>query len=118
MQQASIRSKSQIACLDHVSSGPCPLCKFEHLSYLFIRHAARVLRCTNCGMTMLNPQPTDSEITAFYANITGHDPFDSGTPLAGSFTEVEAANSYLKFLRMQDAPRSGMLLIAPKGSPF
>jgi len=67
---------------------------------------------------MLNPQPTDSEITAFYANITGHDPFDSDTPLAGSFTEVEAAKSYLKFLRMQDAPRSGMLLIAPKGSPF
>lgn len=69
---------------------------------------------------MLHPQPTESDIAAFYANNIGqgHDPFAENTQLVKSFTEREASKSYIRILKKQRASGSKMLLLAQKGHPF
>ena len=102
----------------HAKSSACPLCSFDHQTYLFLRHGARVHRCANCGLTMLHPQPTDSEILSFYERNIGPDAFANNGHLTSSFTERDAANAYVSRLRKHKAPRSRMLLVARKEHPF
>ena len=102
----------------HTESSACPLCSFDHQIYLFLRHGARVHRCANCGLTMLHPQPTDSEILSFYERHIGPETFANNGHLTNSFTEQDAANAYVDRLRKYKAPRSRMLLVALKEHPF
>ncbi len=96
----------------------CPLCDFDDWTYLFISHGGPVYRCANCGLTCLHPQPTRSDVLAFYANSTGYHPFADHTHLADCTTEQEAAEAYLHVLERHGALRSRILLIAPRGHPL
>ena len=76
-----------------------------------------VYRCNNCGLVRLHPQPTGSEIQAFYSSIHGRDELIEDD-LGKSRTEQEAASSYLRILQSRGVPKSGILLVAPKQHPF
>jgi hypothetical protein len=106
------------AALQKASAPSCQLCNSEHQTYLFSRHGTRVNSCTDCGLTLLNPQPTDSEIQTFYDHRVSQ-PFADNPEIALSFTEQEAAKVYVQILKHQKtAAGAKILLLAPKGHPF
>jgi hypothetical protein len=86
--------------------------------YLFVSHGVPVYRCGKCGFTRLYPQPTRSEVLAFYADTSGQDPFLDSAYLADSLTEQEAAGHYLAMLEQRGASGPALLLVAPAGHPF
>lgn len=93
----------------------CPLCGHADQQYLFVRHGAPVYCCANCQLTGLYPQPNRAEIDNFYA---GQNPVSFNTNQAQSYTEQEAARSYLQMLKKHKIAPSNLLLIAPKDHPF
>ena len=113
-----MQNPASLAGQTYKSGSLCPLCDVDHRTYLFVSRGGPVCRCTNCGLTGLDPQPTRSEILASYSNPPGHEPFVEDTFLASSLTEQEAARSYSKVLAERAASTSAILLVAPKGHPF
>lgn len=111
-------ANSETAASRAASADSCSLCGSEHQTYLFPRHGTRVYRCTNCGLTMLRPQPTDSDITGFYLNNSGNNSLADASQSINSLTEQEAAQAYLVELRKHKPPGSKMLVLAPKAHPF
>lgn len=45
----------------------CPVCESRHLHYSFSHHGYRVVRCDDCHLLMLNPQPSDAELADIYS---------------------------------------------------
>jgi SAM-dependent methyltransferase len=46
----------------------CPVCAARRFEYLFSIQASRLMRCTECGFTLLNPQPSDQKLAAIYSH--------------------------------------------------
>jgi SAM-dependent methyltransferase len=44
----------------------CPVCNGMRLHYLFSAQSYRIVRCEDCGLMMLNPQPSDEELNKTY----------------------------------------------------
>ena len=44
----------------------CPVCESRRLRYAFSHHGYRVVRCGDCRLMFLNPQPSDAELGAIY----------------------------------------------------
>ena len=44
----------------------CPICQSRRLHYAFSRNFRRMVRCAECGLMLVNPQPTDEELEAIY----------------------------------------------------
>lgn len=44
----------------------CPICESRRLHYAFSHHGYRVVRCADCRLLMLNPQPSDAELAQIY----------------------------------------------------
>ncbi len=44
----------------------CPLCGGDTLAYQFTDASTPVVRCSDCGLMMRNPQPSDAELAAIY----------------------------------------------------
>ena len=97
---------------------PCPLCTSIDWSYLFVSHGTAVFKCRNCGLTRLDPEPTDKDIRAFYSGDRSLGPDAGGHHLAESGTELQAAISYLDRLEGRHPGKSDTLLIAAAGHPF
>ena len=87
----------------------CPLCEFTSQVYLFTRHGARVVRCTNCALTRLQGD-TATETTA-------QPPADSGDAQP-SFTDRAAAEAYLAILHTRHGGGGSILAVAEAGHPF
>src|SRR5262245_3264866 len=52
----------------------CPICRSARLHYAFGIQGFRAVRCADCGILMLNPQPTDAELSEVYGEsyFLGH----------------------------------------------
>jgi 2-polyprenyl-3-methyl-5-hydroxy-6-metoxy-1,4-benzoquinol methylase len=48
--------------------GTCPVCESRRLRYVFSPHGHRVVRCADCRLMFLNPQPSDAELAAIYGD--------------------------------------------------
>ncbi len=55
----------------------CPVCNSARIYYLFSTADCRVVRCDDCGLVFLNPQPSEAEL----ARIYGADYFLGGAVL-------------------------------------
>ena len=53
----------------------CPVCDSNRLHYSFSHQSHRVMRCENCALMFLNPQPSDRELSEIYTAeyFLGHD---------------------------------------------
>jgi SAM-dependent methyltransferase len=45
----------------------CPLCASKRLHYVFSHQGYRVVRCADCRLMLLNPQPGERELAAIYS---------------------------------------------------
>ena len=45
----------------------CLVCKGARIYYLFSAADYRVVRCNDCGLVFLNPQPSDDELSRIYS---------------------------------------------------
>lgn len=88
----------------------CPLCEFTSQVYLFTRHGAHVVRCTNCGLTRLHGDT---------ARQSGEQPTPTGPDdAAPSITDRTAAENYLAIFRARGGAAGGMLAVVDEGHPF
>src|SRR5579864_6079216 len=88
----------------------CLLCKGPRVYYLFSASDHRVVRCNDCGLVFLNPQPSNREL----AQIYGADYFLGSDTPAGRQTVSEmkqaTAKVYLSQIRRYCGLSSGRLL--------
>lgn len=93
----------------HVVSA-CPICGSRRFHYLFSVKHHRLVRCTDCQFTLLNPQPGDQELAAIYSHdyFLGND--DSARAAAFSQLKLRTSESYLDQLRSYAGLQSGKLL--------
>jgi SAM-dependent methyltransferase len=80
----------------------CLLCNSTRFYYLFSNADQRVVRCNDCGLVFLNPQPADEEMAVI---------FDKRLSSAVNGDKASlAAKSYLSELRRYHGPSAGRLL--------
>jgi SAM-dependent methyltransferase len=88
----------------------CPLCSGRRLYYAFSLQEYRVVRCATCSLLLLNPQPSEAELTALYNEqyFLGEDTPESRARIA----EMKAATDrhYLQQLARYRGPGNGRLL--------
>jgi len=88
----------------------CPVCNGTRLHYLFSVKGYRTVRCDDCGLVMLNPQPSDADL----ARIYGADYFllGSGQVDEEHVTELKKATAdrYLDLIGRYRGPGLGRLL--------
>jgi glycosyltransferase involved in cell wall biosynthesis/SAM-dependent methyltransferase len=88
----------------------CPLCDSRRLYYAFSLQGYRVVRCAACSLLLLNPQPSESELSAIYNEdyFLGADTPEGGTRIA----EMKGATArhYLSQIRRYRGPEKGRLL--------
>jgi glycosyltransferase involved in cell wall biosynthesis/2-polyprenyl-3-methyl-5-hydroxy-6-metoxy-1,4-benzoquinol methylase len=82
----------------------CHVCKGMRVYYLFSVGGHRVVRCEDCGLVFLNPQPCDDEL----ARIHGVDNFSGGTSEPG--LKQAATGSYFSEIRRYHGLETGRLL--------
>src|SRR5260370_7595279 len=56
---------SQTDC-DQVLLNDCPLCRSRRVGYAFSHRESRVVRCPDCRLMFLNPQPSAAQLAAIY----------------------------------------------------
>jgi SAM-dependent methyltransferase len=88
----------------------CHVCKGARFYYLFSISDYRVVRCDDCGLVFLNPQPSDDEL----ARIYGADYFLGSNTETGrqAVSEIKQATAklYLSEIRRYGGFKSGRLL--------
>jgi len=78
--------------------------------YAFSHHESRVVRCSDCRLTFLNPQPSDSELAAIYnANYFLGSESDDGRAATRAMKR-ESAREYLHEIRRYIGQNRGRLL--------
>src|SRR5579862_9350777 len=88
----------------------CLICKSARVYYLFSAADYRVVRCNDCGLVFLNPQPSDAELSRIYG--TGYF-IRSDTPEGRqSVSEMKQATArlYLDQIRRYSGLTNGRLL--------
>ncbi|MBF0496847.1 MAG: glycosyltransferase [Deltaproteobacteria bacterium] len=89
----------------------CPCCNNNKLYYLFsIRDTHRVVMCQDCGLLLLNPQPSDEELDAIYGPeyFLGNS-LENGTDHQSRLKQATAVN-YLNLLARYRGASGGELL--------
>ncbi len=66
MATESAQSQSDAEC-EQPRRHDCPLCGSRRICYAFSQDESRVVRCPDCRLMFLNPQPSDAELAAIYA---------------------------------------------------
>ena len=88
----------------------CPVCNSARIYYLFSTADCRVVRCDDCGLVFLNPQPSEAEL----ARIYGTDYFLGGDTESGrqAVSEIKQATArlYLAEIRRYSGLQGGRLL--------
>ena len=88
----------------------CHVCKSVRVYYLFSACGHRVVRCDDCGLVFLNPQPSDDELARIYdANYFLGSDSEAGREAA---SELKQANAglYLSEIRRYHGSERGRLL--------
>src|ERR1017187_9538253 len=88
----------------------CHVCKGVRVYYLYSACGHRVVRCDDCGLVFLNPQPSDDEL----ARIYGENSFPGSDGEAGrnavSNVKLVAARVDLSEIRRYHGCQNGRLL--------
>ncbi len=88
----------------------CHLCKSERIYYLFTISGNRAVRCEDCGLVFLNPQPSEEELTQIHrTGNLAEENREAGYP-ASSEVKRAAAGLYLSEIRRYRGAEPGRLL--------
>jgi len=88
----------------------CHVCEGTRIYYLFSAANCRVVRCEDCGLVFLNPQPSDAELGAIYgANYFLGSETETGRKLAREIKQA-TAKSYLAEIARYRGGAPGRLL--------
>ncbi len=88
----------------------CHVCDGTRIYYLFSAADYRVVRCDDCGLVFLNPQPADEELAKIYnANYFLGSESEEGRRTAAEVKQA-TAKSYLAEIRRYRGPADGRLL--------
>lgn len=97
------------------SSEPCTIqtclvCNGARIYYLFSAKGHRVVRCDDCGLVFLNPQPSDGELARIYnANYFLGSESDAGRVAARELKQA-TARLYLSGIKRYHGAETGCLL--------
>ncbi len=94
----------------------CPVCGAHRFRYLFSVEQHRLLRCTDCEFTLLNPQPSNSELAAIYSKNYFLGSGDETKESAFAQLKLRTADSYLDQLESYGGLKKGRLLEIGSGS--
>jgi SAM-dependent methyltransferase len=88
----------------------CPICRGVRLHYAFGLQGFRAVRCADCRILMLNPQPSDAELRAIYTDtyFLG-DPGAHGESSASGMKSA-TARLYLDLIHRYRGAHGGRLL--------
>ncbi len=88
----------------------CSICGSNRLSYSFSHQSHRVMRCEDCALMFLNPQPSDAELAQIYTKdyFLGHGS-EEGRRNAAELKRA-TARQYLAELARYNGTPSGRLL--------
>ena len=88
----------------------CSVCGSGRLTYSFSLQSYRVMRCEDCALMFLNPQPSDEELAKIYTAeyFLGHDS-DEGRRNVSELKRATACQYLAELTRYNGAP-SGRLL--------
>jgi SAM-dependent methyltransferase len=88
----------------------CIICRSNRLHYLFSVCGYRVVRCDDCGLLLINPQPSDEELARIYSS----DYFFGGTSVntqrGMEDLKQQTADLYLDLLERYRGETGGRLL--------
>jgi 2-polyprenyl-3-methyl-5-hydroxy-6-metoxy-1,4-benzoquinol methylase len=88
----------------------CHVCKGVRIYYLFSASGHRVVRCDDCGLVFLNPQPSDDELARIYdANYFLGSENEAGRKAVSELKQA-TANLYLSEIRRYHGFEKGQLL--------
>src|SRR5689334_4903344 len=88
----------------------CHVCQGARVYYLFSTSGCRVVRCDNCGLLFLNPQPSDDELVRIYsANYFLGSDSQAGRHAASELKQA-TARLYLSEIHRYHGPERGRLL--------
>jgi ubiquinone/menaquinone biosynthesis C-methylase UbiE len=88
----------------------CHVCKSARFYYLFSIAAHRVVRCDDCGLVFLNPQPSDAELARIYnADYFLGSDTPAGRQLVGEIKQA-TAKFYLAEIQRYCGGQTGQLL--------
>jgi len=91
-------------------STTCPICSSRQLHYVFSHHGYRVVRCADCHLLMLNPQPSDAELAAIYTETYFLGDDTPETHARVSAMKGATARSYLNEIARYRGSHGGRLL--------
>lgn len=101
---------------EQVESSPyllsaCPICESRRLHYTFSHHGYRVVRCADCRLLMLNPQPSDADLAAIYTAdyFLGDDTYEGRNRV--SDMKAATARLYLDQIRRYRGGQAGGRLL-------
>jgi SAM-dependent methyltransferase len=88
----------------------CLVCESKRLRYAFSHHGYRVVRCADCHLLLLNPQPSEAELKAIYNAdyFLGDD--DPAARVHVSRMKAATARSYLNQIQRYCGTSGGRLL--------
>jgi SAM-dependent methyltransferase len=90
----------------------CHVCQSPRIYYLFSACGQRVVRCEDCGLVFLNPQPSDEELARIYtADYFLGSESDAGRETASRVKEATAQLYLAEIRRYQGLLRGRMLEI-------
>lgn len=88
----------------------CGLCGSRRLHYAFSKGSYRIVRCADCRLLMINPQPSDAELAAIYdAQYFLGEPDDAGRERVARM-KAATARTYLKRIAKYRGAAGGALL--------
>jgi len=88
----------------------CPVCASLRLRYSFSHQEHRVVRCGDCGLLFLNPQPSDEELGAIYTADYFLGAGDEASRNATRAMKRATAREYLAEIRRYRGDHRGTLL--------
>lgn len=88
----------------------CPVCASKRMHYAFSLQQYRVVRCADCNLLLLNPQPNDSELADIYSAtyFLGDDTPEGHAQVA--HMKATTARSYLDEIGRYRGTHGGRLL--------
>ncbi len=88
----------------------CHVCGGARVYYLFSASDYRVVRCEDCGLIFLNPQPSDDDLARIYGASYFLGSEDEAGRQAVSEIKQATAGLYLSEIRRYHGPETGRLL--------
>jgi SAM-dependent methyltransferase len=88
----------------------CPICRSVRLYYAFGLQGYRVVRCSDCRILMLNPQPSDAELGAIYNDTYFLGEQDQHGEASVSGLKAATARLYLDLIHRYRGTHGGRLL--------